>query len=69
MQWLGDDKDDGAGGFDGKEGAGGFDGKAMEDAEMDAALSKHGMGGGPEEIDLGAGSVPTSENPADMGDA
>jgi hypothetical protein len=68
-QWLGDDKDDGAGGFDGKEGAGGFDGKGMEDAELDAALRKNGMGGGPEEIDLSAGPPATSETAAEMGDA
>ncbi len=65
-----DDKDDGPGGFDGKDVAGGFDGKGMaEDAELDAALRKSGMGGGPEEVDLGADPAPTGAAPTDMGDA
>ena len=69
-QWVGDDdKDDGAGGFDGKDGAG-LDGKGMEeDAELDEALRKNGMGGGPEEVDLGADPAPASAAPTDMGDA
>jgi hypothetical protein len=70
-QWVGDDdKDDGPLGLDGKDGAGGFAGKGMdEDAELDEALRKNGMGGRPEEVDLSADTGPTSAAPADMGDA
>ncbi len=40
-----------------------------EDAELDEALRKNGMGGGPEEVDLSADTGPTGAAPADMGDA